>query len=207
MYLAKPIFFLLISFSFFNAATLVASQRAKGLVKLCVQCHGEQGEGMELVKAPAIAGQPAWYIMAQLEKFQNGARGGHPKDIIGMRMRPMAKTLRRKEDMQLVADYISNMPAPNVGHSVAGKAFRGEKPYRVCVACHGAKGEGNQALNAPPLTGLNDWYIVAQLQKFKAGYRGWDASLDPTGASMAPMSLILDEQGMKDVANYIKTLR
>ena len=51
-------------------------------------------------------------------------------------------------------------------------------------------GEGNQALNGPPLAGMSDWYLLTPLQKFKAGVRGTNPK-DPTGALMRPMSLML----------------
>ena len=59
-----------------------------------------------------------------------------------------------------------------------------------CIACHGAKGEGNKALNAPKLTGLSDWYAVTQLKHFKSGVRGSHAD-DTYGKQMAPMSMTL----------------
>ena len=49
---------------------------------------------------------------------------------------------------------------------------RGAQLYATCAACHGVLGEGNRDLNAPRLTHLAPVYIVAQLQKFKAGIRG-----------------------------------
>ena len=42
----------------------------------------------------------------------------------------------------------------------------------LCAACHGAQGEGNRQLNAPKLTGLEDWYLQRQLKYFKQGARG-----------------------------------
>ena len=34
---------------------------------------------------------------------------------------------------------------------------RGKQFFQVCVACHGANGEGNQLLNAPANGGQNVW--------------------------------------------------
>ena len=52
----------------------------------------------------------------------------------------------------------------------------------------------------------HDWYHLAQLKKFKSGVRGSNPQ-DITGAQMRPMSMLLaDEQMMKDVVAYIKTL-
>ena len=44
--------------------------------------------------------------------------------------------------------------------------------YDGCVQCHGENGEGNQAVGAPAIAGLQRWYVKRQLRGFKAGYRG-----------------------------------
>ena len=91
---------------------------------------------------------------------------------------------------------------------IAEGAAKGKALYTVCGTCHGLKAEGNPALKGPKLTGLQDWYIVSQLKAFKDGKRGADATKEPEGALMAPMSKMLpDEQAMKDIAEYIKTLK
>ena len=94
----------------------------------------------------------------------------------------------------------------SAGTMAAGDAERGKTLYATCGACHGVNAEGMQALNAPSLSGLNDWYIVRQLQNFKKGIRGTNPS-DTYGMQMAPMAQILpDDQAMEDVAAYITTL-
>ena len=66
---------------------------------------------------------------------------------------------------------------------------RGKELYAACAACHGAGGEGNQSLNAPRLTHLTPVYIVAQLQKFKAGYRGGNGASDSSRQMAATLSM------------------
>ena len=84
-------------------------------------------------------------------------------------------------------------------------ANKGKSLYTVCVACHGAAGEGNKALNAPRLAGQEDWYIVRQLKNFKSGIRGADPK-DTYGMQMRPMAMTLaNDQAMEDVAAYIMT--
>ena len=88
-----------------------------------------------------------------------------------------------------------------------GDAARGKPLYQVCVACHGAKGEGNKALNAPRLAGQEDWYIVRQLKNFKEGIRGTNPK-DIYGMQMRPMAMTLaNDQAMEDVAAYIVTFK
>jgi cytochrome c553 len=182
------------------------SQRGRELFVLCAACHGEKGEGNVQRAAPAIAGLPQWYVAAQLEKFLSGQRGYHPQDDSGLQMRPMAQAVRRKEDQQAVAAYIASLPRPHPVATTDGQPAQGQSLYATCAACHGADGRGNEALKAPPLVGQNDWYIVAQLKKFKEGIRGADPQ-DASGQQMRAMVNVLpDETAVRNVAAYIRTL-
>jgi len=88
----------------------------------------------------------------------------------------------------------------------AGDAARGQALYPTCGACHGAQGEGMQALNAPALAGQEEWYVIRQLQNFKNGIRGKDPR-DTFGMQMAPMAMTLPtDQAIEDVAAYIRSL-
>lgn len=88
----------------------------------------------------------------------------------------------------------------------AGDAAKGKAAFATCQTCHGVNGEGNQALNAPRLAGLDDWYMVRQLQNFKAGARGSHAQ-DTYGAQMKPMAMTLaNDQAIEDVVAHVKTL-
>ncbi|MDQ3232088.1 MAG: c-type cytochrome [Pseudobdellovibrionaceae bacterium] len=182
--------------------------RGERVYKLCTYCHGDQGEGRQDLAAPAIAGLPDWYLKAQLTKFYEGVRGSHPRDLGGLRMRPMARTLfSNQNDIEAVSKYVSALPRPQVAATVKGRAIKGQAAYQVCVSCHGEAGMGNQALNAPPLAGMSDWYMVTQLHNFKAGIRAGDPVKDPTGATMRPMAATLTPEGMNDVVAYINLLK
>ena len=175
--------------------------------QLCSQCHGSEGEGMRLALAPSLAGLPEWYVKRQLDGFRAGHRGRHFDDISGMRMRPMARVLQSDEDVAAAAAFIASMPVVHPEPELeGGDATRGQTLYTVCIACHGLDGAGNQALGSPPINHQSDWYMLTQLQHFKAGVRG-TAPGDTNGALMRPMSMTLaDEQAMKDVIAFINTL-
>lgn len=181
--------------------------RGEQLYELCAQCHGANGNGNQRFLAPAIAGLPQWFVEAQVHKFQNGARGTHFDDIGGMRMRPMSMWLGSDEDVTNVSAFVAAMPRATPERTLeGGNAEAGKAKYVPCIACHGVNGEGNQALNAPPLVGQSDWYQLTSLKNFKAGVRGTNPK-DSTGALMRPMSMTLaDEQAMKDVIAYIESL-
>jgi cytochrome c553 len=183
------------------------AERGKAFYQLCASCHGSQGEGRIDREAPAIAGLPEWYVLAQLKKFRDGARGRHPRDIAGMRMRPMARSIPTDEDVKAVAQYVTGLPSQVPPSTVPGDPANGAAQYVVCMACHGPDGRGNPQIGAPPLVTANDWYLLAQLEKFKRGVRGTNPEQDMTGAMMIPMASALDEQAMKDVIAYIQTLR
>jgi cytochrome c oxidase subunit 2 len=180
--------------------------RGKELYQLCTQCHGPSGEGSRLALAPAIAGLPEWYVLNQLKGFRAGYRGQHFDDIPGMRMRPMSLTLANEADVEAAAAYVASLPVVKPAPELEGDAARGQALYAPCTACHGPDGAGNQALGSPPLTGTNDWYLLTQLQHFKAGIRGTKPG-DTNGSLMRPMSMTLaDDQAMRDVIAFIETL-
>jgi cytochrome c553 len=174
----------------------------------CAQCHKAEGGGQESVGAPSIAGLPEWYVYEQLTKFRSGVRGAYYEDAEGLRMRPMALTLKADEDVRAVSMYVASMAsaAPAVA-TVHGDPEKGAKAFATCTACHGADGKGNEQLGAPPLTLQPDWYLVRQLGKFKSGVRGANPK-DVKGATMRPMAATLaDEQAMHDVISHVMTLR
>jgi cytochrome c oxidase subunit 2 len=88
----------------------------------------------------------------------------------------------------------------------AGDAAAGANHYAVCMACHGAQGEGNPTLNAPKIAGLPDWYLRRQLRNYQQRIRGGDP-MDVYGAQMAPMAqTVLDPNALANVVAYIETL-
>jgi cytochrome c oxidase subunit II len=88
----------------------------------------------------------------------------------------------------------------------AADAAAGKTAYAVCVACHGADGAGNQAMNSPRIAGQEDWYLKRQLEAFKEGIRGGAAG-DVFGAQMRPMAMTLaNPAAIDNVVAYVKTL-
>lgn len=90
-----------------------------------------------------------------------------------------------------------SMAAPNLA--------AGQAQYAACAACHGANGEGNQALNAPKLAGQQAWYIERQLNHFKVGARGGEG--DTNGAQMVAFAgMLTTDEAVRNVAAYISSL-
>ena len=180
--------------------------RGEALYGTCVPCHGSDGAGAEALGAPVIAGLPQWYITSQLQKYQTSMRGANPFDTVGLRMKSMSMSLDLEGDLESVSEYVASMPVvPATSTLAEGDAAAGQLAYGLCAACHGPQGAGNEALNAPPLTGQHDWYLLAQLQKFRSGWRGASEG-DIWGATMRPNAMTIDDQAMADVVAYIQTL-
>ncbi|MBT8100602.1 MAG: c-type cytochrome [Gammaproteobacteria bacterium] len=89
---------------------------------------------------------------------------------------------------------------------VAGNAAIGAAQYAVCAACHGQKGEGLQALNAPKLAGQSEWYLTRQIKAYKSGLRGTHDD-DVYGKQMVPMvATLVDDTAIANVVAHIRTL-
>jgi len=185
------------------------NERGADLFRLCAVCHGENAAGNEVVGAPTIAGMPQWYVEAQLKQFRDGNRGTHFDDIMGMRMRPMARSLMREGDVEAVAAYVAAMPSVDPAPTLTGGDLAaGKATYlKICITCHGPEGAGNKdMMGAAPLNRSSDWYLFRQVNNFRSGIRGARPG-DQGGALMRPMMLQLtDEQSIKDVVAYIMTL-
>jgi cytochrome c oxidase subunit 2 len=181
--------------------------RGKELFALCATCHAENGAGISFAKAPAIAGMAQWYVAGQLGKFRDGQRASHFDDINGMRMRPMARWLSGEADVKAVAAYVASLKPVTPAKTLSGgDPARGAPLYATCSGCHGAQGEGVEAVGGPALAHQSDWYLVESLKSFKAGIRGSDPR-DATGAAMRGMSMLLaDDQAILDVVAYLNTL-
>ena len=178
----------------------------KGSYLICSSCHGQQAEGNLAMNAPSLAGLPGWYVERQLKYYKNGIRGTHEKDTYGRQMAPMAGTLVNDTAIRNVTAYLETLEPSSTRNTLGGDPQRGANHYVTCGACHGAKAEGNYALQAPRLAGQNDWYLKRQLENFRKGIRGVHKQ-DTHGHQMVLMARSLqDEQSIDDLLAYLDTL-
>jgi cytochrome c553 len=174
----------------------------------CTSCHGVSAAGNLDFSAPAIAALPSWYVEAQLGKFRSGARGAHPGDYDGLRMRPMSRYLRTEADIKDVAAYVASLAPVSPEASFEADAEKGKTLYTQCIPCHGVDGAGSEVLGGPPLRHQSDWYLVSAIEKFRDGLRGADPD-DSTGALMRAMAMakeLASDEAINDVVAYIRTL-
>lgn len=185
----------------------VSMARGKALFETCTPCHGDRGLGNASLSVPSIAGLPAWYVEKQLRNFQASIRGANPYDTIGLHMESMSRTMDLKNDIPSVAMYVASLPRIKPTPTLKGGDVQaGATVYERCVACHGAKGQGNKVIGAPPLAGASDYYLLRQLEDFKKGWRGTNPK-DIGGQTMRPNALPLDQRDLLNVVAYISTLK
>ncbi len=174
---------------------------------VCTACHGAQAEGNQMLNAPRLAGQSGWYLKRQLKNFKHGLRGADSTDSFGAQMAPMAATLADDAAIDNVVAYIASLPPAHAPATVTGNATKGQSIFVTCKSCHGLAGQGIWSMNAPRLSGTNDWYLARQLEHYKTGIRGAHPA-DLYGKQMNLMSGVLrSDQAIKDVVAYINTLQ
>ena len=173
---------------------------------VCAACHGQQGEGIAAMNAPKLAGQSEWYLKRQIMNYKNGLRGTADGDVYGQQMIGMVATLVDEQSVDNVVAHIRTFADNAPEQTISGDVNAGAKEYRVCAYCHGKDGGGVQALNAPRLSGMSDWYIERQLHAFRDEIRGAHPQ-DYYGFQMGLMGQSLfDEQALKNLVAYINTL-
>jgi cytochrome c553 len=183
------------------------TERGKSLYTTCAACHGDQAQGNSALNAPRLNHLAPVYLAAQLEKFKSGQRGGSDGSALSRQMVPMAATLADAAAVADVSAYIVSHSSGPSEASIEGDAVLGGDFYnQLCGACHGARAEGNLALNSPRLAGTDDWYLVEQLRAFRAGERGAHAD-DRTGKQMRAMAMVLpDDAAIANVVAFLRSL-
>jgi len=76
--------------------------------------------------------------------------------------------------------------------------------YGYCTVCHGSDGNGNAAIRAPKIAGIEPWYLKRQFEHFRGGLRGTHDA-DTTGMEMRPVAEPMDDATIESVAAYIRT--
>jgi cytochrome c553 len=89
------------------------------------------------------------------------------------------------------------------GSARANENERGADLYRLCAVCHGESAAGDEAVGAPAIAGMPQWYLEDQLNQFRDGNRGTHFD-DILGMRMRPMALTLMREGdVEAVAAHI----
>ena len=179
----------------------------KGRMKYmtCLGCHGLKAEGNRGFMAPRLAEQAPWYLKIQLDKFKEGVRGSHPRDLQGGQMAPMARLLVGTAVDDVIA-HIATLDPGKPADRGSGDAVPGKELYALCATCHGRFAEGQEARKAPRLAHQHAWYLERQLRNFRGGVRGAHAA-DIEGQQMAEIAKTLaDDNAIADLIAFIQSL-
>lgn len=84
--------------------------------------------------------------------------------------------------------------------SVQAETFHQDAQY--CLVCHGSKAQGNEAISAPNLAILPDWYLSAQLQAFQSGWRGHQTT-DAYSKEMMAVAKSMSPEDVKRAIGFI----
>ena len=146
----------------------------------CVACHGVDGNSPASIY-PKIAGQNASYIVKQLHDFQlamttAGAKGRNDPVMMGM-----VAALSEQNIEDLAAYYAAQTMKPEETPEEVVDAgqqlYRGgdiERGITACAACHGPRGNGNEAAKFPKISGQHADYLKSQMVKFSSKERSND---------------------------------
>ena len=174
---------------------------------VCASCHGAKGEGRQDLKAPSIAGLPEWYVRAQLENFRKDQRGIHAQDVEGQMMRAVSKVLT-EDQTRAMAFHIAGLPRVRPTATIHADVSEGRLLYEErCMECHRYNAEGELFFASPPLVGLQDWYLAAQIRKYQSGIRGVHPK-DVNGQKMVfSAGFVEDEEVLKSLVAYLVELQ
>jgi cytochrome c5 len=100
---------------------------------------------------------------------------------------------------EAVAEPEPEVPAEPEPEAVAGDPAAGQAKFGICIACHGAKGEGMGIF--PKLAGHTAEEIVDLLTRYRAG-----ETVGPNTPLMAPQAATLSDEDIANLAAYIETL-
>lgn len=83
-------------------------------------------------------------------------------------------------------------------------ALAAAEDYAFCTVCHGSEGNGNAAIRAPKIAGIEPWYLKRQFEHFRGSLRGTHES-DLPGMEMRPVAEQMDDATIESVAAYVQT--
>ena len=180
-----------------NVAPMVIAQQ------VCSNCHGVTGVSTS-PNFPNLAAQMPAYLAAQLKEFRSHDRS----DPAGFEyMWGLSRSLTDAQIEGLANYYAHQSPPHGGGVSDAARVAAGDKLFHegvpgknvpACFACHGDKGQGNEAF--PRLAGQHADYVMKQLMVFQRG----DAR--PQGAVMETIAHELTREDILNAAAYVQSI-
>jgi len=185
---------------------------------LCSACHGMDGNPMDGMPYPRIAGQSERFIAHQLALFKAGQRttGLAPAmvpftlDLSAQDMRDLGAFFETQTSGAGIADDspvadgpYRDMPFYQVGETLyrRGDAARA---IPACMACHGPSGAGNPGPAYPRVSGQEAAYVERRLHEYRTGLP--EAEDARQFAIMATVAASLSDQEIAALASYLQGL-
>lgn len=181
--------------SFLNMTNAEAGDATAGRAKAepCMACHGEKGIS-ELDTVPSLAGQPAYYLLAQILLFRSKQRDVET-------MTPFAEGLSDEDADDLAAFFSAQTPATSQSGGNAAVAAQAGKLVEAghCASCHLPDFSGREQMAR--LAGQREDYLLKALRDFKTDQRsGFDGS-------MSEVVYPLSDQDLQVLAAYLAHFR
>lgn len=120
---------------------------------------------------------------------------------------PLSRRLRTNAWRALRLAIVCSIGAPMLLRAADSPAPGTFEEYRYCAVCHGAALQGNNAIQAPALAGIEDWYLKARLQAYRSQQLGHDFAADPAGTEMRIVARELGDEKLADIARYVAGFR
>ncbi len=108
---------------------------ARGLVA-CASCHGEAAQGVGAGN-PALAGQPAGYLLEQLSRWRRGERRNDPREVMIAAAVPLTET-----EMRALAAWLETLPASPRPDTDAASVSAAGRASAALAASHGIHRRG-----------------------------------------------------------------
>lgn len=78
--------------------------------------------------------------------------------------------------------------------------------FTYCTVCHGADAQGNPAILAPALIGIEPWYLADALAAYRAGQRGPAGSHDLPGVEMKAAAREIPASQERSILQFLARL-
>lgn len=153
--------------------------------------------------------------VAMLLAFSGCRPAGEPPEQSEPRSSSAAETAARTRSMERSEPTAAAQPERELDQRIARSApeeataaidAAAVGAIASCSVCHGAHGEGNAALDAPRIGGLDAPYLARQLMHFRASVRG-ATDADKYGSQMRAVAITLgSDEVIADLATYLSKL-
>jgi len=142
----------------------------------CMGCHGPTGNSF-LPNFPALAGQPAGYIIKQIQDFKAANR--YNATMTGFALGINEADLDHIGafyESQVKTPVIKNIPHLKTDAEKTALLTLGKKLYdngnadtgqAACFVCHGSNGDALVDLDVPVLANQHPRYLISTLKEFK----------------------------------------